>query len=99
MSNLSIYRNKNGFENVIVENEPGNKTNYITIMYPDRDDPQYLILNLCDVRANNGIRIHFDFERDCWVIERPTVFEWQCDDEVCDPCFEEVALVQDADKE
>lgn len=41
------------------------------LFYPNVDSsPKYLALGLCDVRASDGIRIHYDFDRDGWVIEQ-----------------------------
>ena len=91
---MRIYNNGNGFERVEIDNDES-KPAYVCLNYPSRDNPQYVHLEICDVRANNGIRLWFDFERDGWVIERPTVFEWDCDDEVCDQGWQEVALVND----
>jgi hypothetical protein len=36
---------------------------------------KYMELGLQDVRASDGIRIHYDFERDGYVVEQPYVNE------------------------
>lgn len=66
----------------------------VSIGYPD----DYIIVSLEHVRAADDIRISYDFERDGWVIEQASVFEWSedltmNDDDECDPCWAEVAFV------
>ncbi|WP_417744794.1 hypothetical protein [Rosistilla oblonga] len=51
-------------------------------------------VGLTDVRAADDIRISYDFERDGWKIEQASVFEWEAGDQVCDPCWKEVAFLQ-----
>jgi hypothetical protein len=46
------------------------------------------------VRAADDIRIHYDFERDGYVIEQASTFTWSIDDEECDPDWQEVAFIQ-----
>jgi gentisate 1,2-dioxygenase len=47
-----------------------------------------------DVRAADSIRISYDHERDGWKIEQASTFEWEANDTVCDPDWQEVAFVQ-----
>ena len=55
---------------------------------------KYLEVDLEHVRASDGIRVSYDFERDGWVIEQASTFEWAGDDTVCDPDWQEVAFVR-----
>lgn len=67
-----------------------------TLWYP-RVDPEkikYITCELLDVRAADDIRISYDFDRDGWVIEQASIFEWKVDDEVCDEGWQEVAFVK-----
>lgn len=68
-------------------------TIYAEIWYPRSEPVKYVDIDLIDIRASAGIRVSYDFERDGWRIERPTVFKWECSDPVCDPKFVEVAFV------
>lgn len=67
----------------------------IDLHYPRAESKNVtkVVLGLCDIRASDGIRLSYDFERDGWVIEQASIFEWEGDDEVCDPDWQEVAFV------
>jgi hypothetical protein len=67
----------------------------VTISYP-RNIPgqQPVRIGLEDVRAANDILIRFDFERNGWVIEMPSVFSWPIDDKVMDDKPIEVAFIR-----
>jgi hypothetical protein len=66
----------------------------IAWMYPDiYNGKDFVDIDLMHVRASAGIRLRFDSTRNGWVILAPSVFEWEVDDEACDPCFKEVAFV------
>lgn len=54
---------------------------------------KYLHVNLEDVRAADGIRIHYDFERDGWAIEQGQRFVFK-DHEDLDTKWKEVAFIQ-----
>lgn len=54
----------------------------------------HIEVGLVDVRAADSIRIHYDFDRDGYVIEQASRFEWDESDEQCDPGWQEVAFVQ-----
>jgi hypothetical protein len=69
-------------------------TAHIDLWYPRHNDVKYIRVNLMDVRAADDIRISYDFERDGYVIEQASVFEWECDDEICDPDWQEVAFIK-----
>ena len=63
-------------------------------IYPREDDePNVLRVGLEDVRVANDLIIRYDFDRDGWAIESPTVFSWPIDDEVLDEGIEEVAFL------
>lgn len=47
-----------------------------------------------DVRAADNIRIHYDFNRDGYVIEQSSVFQWDLDDDIRDPDWQEVSFIQ-----
>ena len=67
-------------------------------MYPEiygKTKPQNtLTIDLTHIRAADGIRIKYDSERDGWIIEQASIFEWNEEDEVCDSDWQEVAFVQ-----
>lgn len=69
---------------------------HIRLNYPRNQESviKTLELNLGDVRAADGIRIHYDFERDGWSIQQASRFEWDEDDEDLDNDWQEVAFVQ-----
>lgn len=67
----------------------------VTLNYPRNDGHVTKIeIDLCDVRAADGIRVKYDFDRDGWVIEQARYFSWDADDPVCDPGWTEVAFVR-----
>ena len=65
-----------------------------TLYYPNIHMIDKVEVNLSDVRSADSIRISYDFDRDGWKIEQASIFEWDGDDEVCDPDWQEVAFVQ-----
>lgn len=68
----------------------------LDLFYPRSEgNIKHFIIGLVDVRAANSIRVSYDFERDGWKIERPTKFEWDVNDSVCDPEWKEVAFVSE----
>ena len=72
-----------------------NNTERVELFYPRNEgQPKYLQLSLMEVRAADDIRISYDFERDGWVIEQASIFEWLPGDTVCDPDWAEVAFVR-----
>ena len=66
----------------------------IRLEYPRSRPIKYINIDLIDVRASDGIRISYDFDRDGWVIEQPTVLSWDGDDKICDPKWREAAFIQ-----
>lgn len=68
----------------------------LDLWYPrlDTSTVKAFVIGLSDVRAADGIRVSYDFERDGWRIEQASTFSWDGDDPVCDPDWQEVAFVQ-----
>jgi hypothetical protein len=66
----------------------------IDLWYPRQPENKvkYIEIGLIDVRATDGIRISFDFDRNGWMIEQPTKSTWDADDTICDQCWVEVAF-------
>jgi hypothetical protein len=46
------------------------------------------------VRATDGIRLSYDYDRDGWIIEQQSRFAWRADDKVFDPDWQEVAFIE-----
>lgn len=70
---------------------------HIDLWYPRNETSpvKSLVIGLMDVRAADSIRVSYDFERDGWKIEQASTFEWEGDAaELCDPDWQEVALVE-----
>jgi len=69
---------------------------HIDLWYPDVEaaDVKMLTIGLMDVRASDDIRISYDKKRDGWKIEQASIFEWDFDDEICDPDWQEVAFIE-----
>jgi hypothetical protein len=73
----------------------------VELTYPPWSDPdntnnqvRYIQVNQESVRASDGIRMFYDYDRDGWVIQQASVFMWDMDDEICDPDWQEVAFVR-----
>lgn len=69
-------------------------TLYAELFYPRNTEVKYVEVDLSDIRAADGIRISYDFERDGWKIEQASTFSWSIDDGECDSDWQEVAFVQ-----
>lgn len=80
--------------NVTVLVREGDDTAQIDLFYPRNSQVKWLDVGLIDVRAADGIRIGYDFKRDGWTIQQASTFEWEGDDPICDPDWQEVAFVQ-----
>jgi hypothetical protein len=54
----------------------------ITLMSPNiYEDHTYLNIDMCHTRASDGLRLHYESDRDGWVIEQPIwkegcIVEW-----------------------
>lgn len=46
------------------------------------------------VRASDGIRLSYDYDRDGWVIQQPTKLCWDSEDTAGDMGWKEVAFIQ-----
>lgn len=63
--------------------------------YPRADKPiKQLEVGLMDVRAADSIRIHYDFDRDGWVVEQAALFEFPSDEREHDEDWQEVAFIK-----
>ena len=83
------------FGDSYVEYIKDNRTVSVDLSYPRLDDNANKVeVGICDVRAADNIQIEYDFERDGWSIKQASTFEWDADDKVCDPDWQEVAFVQ-----
>ena len=71
-------------------------TVYIELTYPNLDSKKvkYVQFDQESVRASDGIRLSYDYERDGYIIEQQSIFEWDIDDEVCDPDWKEVSFIK-----
>jgi hypothetical protein len=69
---------------------------HIDLWYPDVDDTEIrkFVIGLIDVRAADDIRISYDKERDGWKIEQASTFEWDADDKIQNPDWQEVAFIR-----
>lgn len=66
----------------------------VELFYPRSEDHiDKLRIGLCDVRAADDILIEYDFERDGWSVKQASIFQWDVNDKVCDPDWQEVAFV------
>ena len=66
-------------------------------MYPeiyDRGKQSTLEIGMCHTRATDSIRIKYDSDRDGWIIEQASTFEWDSNDKKCDPDWQEVSFIQ-----
>ena len=66
----------------------------VTLAYPRIEPVRAVEIDLSDVRASDGIRVTYDFDRDGWVIWQASIFEWEAGDEEQDPDWQEVAFVR-----
>ncbi|KQO69522.1 hypothetical protein ASF22_02625 [Methylobacterium sp. Leaf87] len=73
---------------------------HVDLTYPPRSDAEnrgqvrYLVFDQESVRASDGIRISYDYDRDGYKIEQASTFSWEADDTVCDQDWQEVAFIQ-----
>lgn len=84
------------YEKGIIINEYGN-TLQVDLCYSNVEPKkkiQYVGVGILHVRASDGIRISYDYERDGYVVEQPTQLTWASDDEICDPKYKEVAFIE-----
>lgn len=69
---------------------------HVSLTYPDLEKKalKSVVFDQESVRASDGIRISYDYQRDGYVIEQASTFCWDVGDEVCDPDWQEVAFIQ-----
>lgn len=66
----------------------------VDLWYPGVEgNPTAVEVDLMHVRASDGLRISFDFERNGWSIKQASTFQWEPGDEVQDSDWQEVAFV------
>lgn len=64
----------------------------VDLWYPRLpENPSAIEIDLMDVRASDGIKISYDFERDGWVLSQPTKIMWGPNEEI-DPAWKEVCF-------
>lgn len=107
MTNRVIGEYSNSPSNFYVEKD--GEALIIRLFYPPRENElsdkcKYIYINQESVRASDGIRLHYDYEKDSWIIEQPTISEWDADKEEFDEGWTEVAAIkswalQDKDQE
>ncbi len=68
-------------------------TLHVELFYPEGTHAQHVDIGLMHVRASDGIRVTYDFERDGWIIEQPTRLCW-ANDEAPDMGWKEVAFIK-----
>lgn len=66
----------------------------VELYYPRNSPVKIVEIGLTDVRAADSIRVKYDFERDGWVIEQASIFEWEGDDDELEADWQEVAFVE-----
>jgi hypothetical protein len=71
----------------------GGNTVCFDFFYPRQSPTQHIEIGIFDVRASDGIRIHYDYDRDGYVIEQPTQLAWSSD-EPTDYKWKEVAFIK-----
>ena len=68
----------------------------VELWYPRSDGPQSvdtIRVSLMDVRAANDLVIRYDFDRDGYSIQQPTIHEWAIGDDPSNEGLVEVAFV------
>lgn len=75
----------------------------VTLLHPPYSDEEsrfrpgksrFVVFDQESVRASDGVRLHYDFDRDGVVVEQASTFEWDADDAVRDPDWREVAFIK-----
>lgn len=66
----------------------------VELMYPRHNDVRKVQIDLCDVRASDGILVEYDFDRDGWSIKQASTFTWAANEKSMDSDWQEVAFIQ-----
>lgn len=69
----------------------------VDLIYPeiyDKNNLTTLEVGICHTRATDSIRISYESERDGYIIEQASIFQWDIDDDICDPDWKEVAFIK-----
>jgi hypothetical protein len=67
---------------------------YYPNIYKEKGPLNYIEIGLMHVRASDNIRIKYDSDRDGWVIEQSSIFEFDVDDNICDEDWQEVSFIK-----
>lgn len=68
----------------------------VELTYPNIGPPErarFVYLNQESTRASDGVRLHYDYARDGWVVCQPGKSVWRGDDEEMDEDWGEVAFI------
>src|SRR6056297_2959422 len=87
---------ENWDKGVIFEPRGDNEVEF-QFAYPRNNNKiKHLRVGIMDVRASDGIRISYDFERDGYVIEQPKYSEWESEEDYDERGYgwTEVAFIQ-----
>ncbi|WP_019998879.1 hypothetical protein [Aureimonas ureilytica] len=68
----------------------------VTLTYPaiSKNGCVHVVVDQESVRASDGVRLTYDYDRDGWSIQQASRFAWSSDDKVCDEDWQEVAFIQ-----
>lgn len=70
------------------------RTINVALCYPNLDKSLNAVeVELVDVRAADSILVSYDMERDGWVIQQASTFDWDPEDAEQDPDWQEVAFI------
>lgn len=74
----------------------------VTLTYPNigsKGVVQFIEVDQESVRASDALRLHYDYDRDGWVVLQASRFAWPVDDKVQDSDWQEVAFIQSGARE
>ena len=67
---------------------------HFDLYYPRNRGIKHFVIGLMDVRAADAIRVSYDYDRDGYIIEQPSISQWEVDDKIADPGWKEVAFIE-----